>query len=684
MDNRELIAIIKANRDNSLGADDGELSNERATALDHYHGRPYGNERVGRSSVVSKDLSEAVDWAMPAIMRVFTQSGNIAEFIPVGPEDEDGAQQESDTVNTVIMQDNNGFMVIHDAVKDALLLKNGYFKHYWDEQEKTEEEEYEGLTLDELTRMIIGLEQSGATIDVVAQEEKVINLNGVPVPVFDVRLRVTTKSGRCVIEAVPPEELRVSRKCRGSLQDSPFTEHVTRKYRSELLEMGMAKDFVDSLPSADSDLQSEVLSRDSVTDESGAVDMSYIDRAMDEIDYCEAYIRVDFDGDGVAELRKVVTVADQIPPGEEWNEVIPAVPVTGMVPKRVPHRHVGESLDDDLADLQEIKTTLTRQLLDNIYLTNDNQWLVNERVNIKDFMQSLPGGVKRVRGMEPVNGAASPVPSSPIVAQVLPVIDYFDGVKEGRTGINESTTGLDPDILRESTKGAFIENLNRASQKMEMVARMLAETGIKELVKQVHSILLRYQDKPRIMKLRGKYVEVNPREWKERNDLTVRVGIGTGTEEEKRERLMIVAGLQEKIAQVGLTGPRQVYALFTDIVKTLGFDLPEKYAIDPQSPEFAQLAQQQSGQENMLAEAEKIKGAFALQKSQFDAQVAQMKEQHKHEMNILRMQYDASEARAERASKEAIEAAKLEMQAFLAGAKVDIGPPGMGTMPEGA
>src|SRR5690625_2399127 len=110
MDNSQLLAIIRAHRDNSLGAEDGELSSERAAALDHYHGRPYGDEREGRSSVVSKDLSETVDWIMPAIMRVFLQSGKLAEFVPVGPEDEDLAAQESDYIHHVLTQDNNAFL----------------------------------------------------------------------------------------------------------------------------------------------------------------------------------------------------------------------------------------------------------------------------------------------------------------------------------------------------------------------------------------------------------------------------------------------------------------------------------------------------------------------------------------------------------------------------------------------
>lgn len=707
MNDAEIVKIIQGYRRESLGYESSELSNERAAALDHYHGRPYGNEEEGRSQIVSKDLAEAVDWAMPAIMRVFTQSGALGEFEPVGPEDEDAAKQETDYLNRVIMQDNPGWLILHDVFKDTLLLKNGYCKHYWHETETVKTEEYSGLLIHEVSHIMQQLQQDGAEVEIVGQEEKIVTLpdqmgNPVTVPAFDVKIKIKRKNAKVVIEAVPTEEVRISRSCRGSLQDAAFVEHVTKKTRSDLIEMGMPRSFVDTLPSHnEKDNNSEVIARDSVSDESSSYGASFNDSAMDEIEFCEAYIRIDYDGDGVAELRKIVTVANKIPPGEEWNEEIEAVPMTGFVCKRMPHRHVGESLDDDIADLQEIKTVLIRQLFDNIYLTNNNQWLVNERVNLQDFMQSLPGGVKRVEGLEPVTGSVEPVITAPIVQQILPVVDYVDGIKESRTGISKAMTGLDPDVLQNTTKGAFMENMAKASQKVEMLTRMLAETGVKELVLNVHGLLLRHQDKPRMVKLHGKYVSVNPAEWRERNDLVVKVGLGNGTEDEKRQRLMMMKDLQGGIASIGLVGPNQAYALYTDLAENLGFERPEKYVMSPGSEEHRQMMQQQQqGQPDPLSAAERVKGEFMMQKAQmevqFKGQLAQMQEQYKREIEMLNMQMenekksrdqqleimkmhqDAAEARAERASREAIESAKLEMQAFLAGMNTDIGKPGIG------
>jgi hypothetical protein len=664
VNDRDLVAIIRAHRRDSLGADSSELSNERATAMDHYHGRPYGNEQEGRSAVVSKDLSETVDWALPAILRVFVQSGNVAEFEPVGPEDEELSQQESDVTNKVFMQDNNGFMVLHDAIKDALLLKNGYIKHFWEEEEESETTEYSGLSLDELVMLKEGY--GDAKFEILGQEERTEIIDTpqgqIPLQVFDVKVKCTKKKGKVVCLPVPPEELRVSRKCRGALSESPFVEHVTRKTRSDLIQMGMKRSFVDSLPAFDDrDNDSEKLARDSVSDESTDYGSDILDRSMDEIEYCEAYIRADYDGDGIAELRKVVTVSDRIPPGPEWNEEIDAIPITGGVPKRIPHRHIGESLDDDIADLQEIKTTLLRQMLDNIYATNNNQWLVNERVNIADFMQSLPGGIKRIKGMEPIANSVEAVQTTPIMAQIMPAIDYIDMTKESRTGINRATTGLDPDILKQTTKGAFMENLNRASQKIEMITRMLAETLVKPTLLAVHSLLIKHQDKPMTTKLRGKFVTVNPNEWKRRTDLILRVGIGTGNEEEKREKLMMVGQAQVQLATLGLVGPAQGYALFADLCRAMGFDMPEKYAMSPESPEFQQKQANPQKPPEVLAKEMELKAD--AQKFQAQSQLEQQKAQADLQQEQLRSQNDVAIEREKITAQMELERWKAQLQA---------------------
>ena len=661
----ELKSIIDAHAEDALGVQDGELTAERAYALDRYHGRPYGNEVEGRSQIVSKDLSEAVDWAMPAIMRIFTQGGTVAEFDPVGPEDEQQAEIETDYVNQVIMKDNPGWVVLHDAIKDTLLLKNGYVKHWWNETEKLEEPEYKGLVIPEVQKMLTDLQQDGCEYQITGQDERVIETPQGPIPVFDLKLRIVRKEGRVRIEAVPCEEIRVSRTCRGSLQESSYVEHTTIKTRSELIEMGMPRDFVDDLPSySQQGIGNQEFSRDSVSDESMRNGNASSDKSMDEIEYREVYVRVDWDGDGVAELRRVVIAGNQVAPGDEWNQPVPEVGITGFVAKRVPHRHVGESIFDDLGDLQEIKTTLMRQLLDNIYLINNSEKVINERGNISDMLESTPGGLKRVEGLEPVAGAVMPLVTPNIAGDILPVVDYIDNIKESRTGITKASAGLDPDTLSNVTKGAFMENMSRASQKIEMITRMLCETGVRELVLRVHSLLCRYQNKQRIVRMKGKFIPINPQEWRERTDLTVKVGLGTGNEEDRQRKLMMIAQMQrDMLGPLGLVDPKKGFALFADVAKTLGFDMPDKYALSPDSPEFQQ-RQQQPPPPPPQVQVKQLELQADAQKFQAESQQRQQEKQADMRLQMAtdqnRQEYEARQKTIEQQGLLSIEQARMQ------------------------
>lgn len=670
----DLKSIIDAHAEDALGIENGELTAERAYAMDRYHGRPYGNEQEGRSQVVSKDLSEAVDWAMPAIMSIFTQGQTVCEFDPVGQEDEQQAEIETDYVNQVIMKDNQGWIVLHDAIKDALLLKNGYCKHFWHETKKIEEPAYKGLTLPEVQKLLGDLAQDGCQVEIKEQDEGVIETPQGPVPVFDLKLKIVRKKGRVKIEAAPCEEIRVSRACRGSLQESPYVEHRTIKTRSELVEMGMPADFVDGLASYTQQTNNESFSRDSVSDESMRNGNPSADRSMDEIEYREVYVRVDWDGDGVAELRKVIIAGGEIPPGDEWNEPVPEVAITAFVAKRVPHRHVGESIFDDLGDLQEIKTTLLRQLLDNVYLINNSEKIVNERVNLTDLMESTPGGIKRVEGLEPVAGAVMPLVVPNVAGDILPVVDYIDGIKEARTGITKASAGLDPDTLSNVTKGAFLENMSRASQKIEMITRLLCETGVRELCLRVHSLLCRYQDKQRIVRMKGKYIPINPQEWRERTDLTVNVGLGTGNEEDRQRKLMLVAQLQrDMLAPLGLIEAKQAFSLFTDVAKTLGFDIPDKYSMSPDSPEFQQKMAQPQPDPAIQLEQVKQQGQAQLAqiKAQTDIQIAQADAQVQQQTDIIRQKAEAEQLQMKAQQDAQLAAFEAELDAKKARAQLE-------------
>jgi hypothetical protein len=320
--------------------------------------------------------------------------------------------------------------------------------------------------------------------------------------------------------------------------------------------------------------------------------------------------------------------------------------MTGIVMKRVPHRHVGESLDDELSDLQEIKTTLHRQFLDNIYLVNNSRTAVNERVNLKDALSNTPGGLVRIKGDMPIGDSMSPIIVAPILDKIIPAIDYWDKTKETRTGVRPGSD-MDPDVLKETTKGAYLESLNRASQKIEMITRMLAE-GVREAVLQCHSILIRHQNQARVVQLRGKWTPVNPREWKERTDLKVRVGLGTGSEEEKRQKLQLLSGLQGQLLQAAAMAPPPVYgkmyALFEDVAKAMDFDMPEKYGLAPSSPEYQQMVEEKKNQPN--PEVQKFQAEMAAKE-----RIEQMRTSAQMETDRNRQEMEAQQ-----------QAAKIQME----------------------
>lgn len=610
----ELKARIDRISYDAIGSEDNELSNERAEALDRYHGRPYGDEIEGRSQIVTKDLAERVDWMLPQVINVFLQSGSICEFDPVGPEDEEAAKQEADYINHVIMKRNNGFLVLYDWFKDALLMKNSYCKVWWDESEEITFDEQQGLDADTLTALLIHL---GDEAEVVSQDE--IELDGITL--YDVKLKITSKKGRIRVEAVPAEEVRISKLCRGDLDDSPLVEHRTRKTRTELIGMGMDKDFVDSLPSFDYDENDqEQDARDSLFNE--REEFQTIDRSMDMVLYRECYVKVDYDEDGVAELRRVVIVGEQIPEGDEWNREIEDQAFCYLTPKRMPHRHIGESLNDEIEDLAEVKTVLERNMLDNTYGLNNVEYLINENVNLDDFLTTKPLGIKRVEGRGPVDGSARAVEKPNILQHILPVIEYYDGAMDRRSGVKPGDIDLDPNQLQEVRQDVYNGNESKKSTKSELIARLFAEQGIKPLIQKVHKLCRNYQVKQDIVKLRGKYVVVDPREWKERDDMTVNVGLGTGTEEVRMRRTGILAQSQDRLAQFGLVGPREAYNVFVDTVESLGYPSASKYAIDPMSPEYQQMMANRQPPQNPLAEVEQIKQQGALKREQIKESAA--------------------------------------------------------------
>lgn len=644
MTDRQLLGLIAQHEQAAMGGSSaatnmatagtatnyGTLDVERATALDYYHGRPIGNEQPDRSQVVSQDVRDVVEWIKPQILRMFVDSDEMVRFDPENPNDEQQAEQESDVVNYIFMRQNDGVLLLHDALTDALILKNGYIKVWYETETREENETYTGLDEATLTMVVQSIEAEGDKAEIIAKREiqGMISLptgQQVPNVTFDVQIRRFHKEGLCKCECVATEDMLVSPDTRGDLQESPFVAQRVRKPRSHWKELGYTGDLEASSNDPRIDIQS--IARSDTTDELGS-DSAGQDRSMEELEALECYMRVDYDGDGDAELRKILRVGNEI----IANEAIAEIPFAYAVPIRMPHRHIGISLYDLTKDIQDIKTTLMRQALDNTYLTNNGRMVINsDNVNVEDLLVTRPGGIVRTKGVPEQD--VMPLATPAIGQMIMPIIDYCDNVVAQRTGISATTQGLDPDTLRGSTANAYNNAMNAATAKVELMARMFAEL-VKGVALLIHGCIVRHQDKPMVLKLRNQWVQVDPTQWKHRYSVRVNVGLGTGSRSEMRSNLMLLGQMQQAAAQAGIVQPPNVYALVIQMAKTLGFQSPERFFTDPNSPQFQQMQAQkaQQGNPDPRLQAAKINAQANVQRAQINAQATLQDTAMQHNM----------------------------------------------------
>jgi len=660
MSDEELLALIGQYEKSSLGSSVSTgpsvggnikpagqqmttLEIDRYNALNAYFARPIGNEVEDRSQIVLPELRDTVEWIMPTLMRMFVGSGKPVVFDPQSPGDEDQAEIETEVVNHVFMKQNPGFFILHDFFKDALLLRNGYVNTYWLKERKTSVETYSGLTDIELAMLL----QTDDEIEVLEQKEKVEVIQGPlgaqQTTTFDIKLRRTRQVGRICVECVPPEEMRISPQARHGLDGSPFSEHERKVPRSDLREMGFDSDLIDSIAVAQpSWLDLIELARNEVTDQLSEEEPS--DPASQLVTLRTVFIRVDYDGDGIAELRRVMVGGDKILDNDEVEEVS----YSYCSPIRMPHRHVGISYYDLLYDLQVIKSTLFRQALDNIYISNNQRVAVNwNKVNVQDLLTSRPGGIIRVDGGVADNIMPFVQPSN-LMQQILPAMEYCDLQREMRTGIGKDTMGVDADALQDVTKGGQLAAMSAAAAKVELVARLLAE-GVKDVFQKIHGLLRRHQDQEMtIMLTNKKWLTANPTDWMERTELTPNVGLGSGNREEARANVMLLGQAQGQLAQFGMVGPKQAYNTFKRVTHLLGFENPTEFAMDPDSDEYKQAMAQRAQQpaDPRIASAQ-IKAQSDQQIEGMRLQTEQVKAQSQQQQAQAELLHGAQQARGD-------------------------------------
>ena len=601
----EVGSIVSSEIKASLGYIGSDITEQRQKSLEYYFGEPFGNEQEGRSQVVSTDVSDVIESILPTLLRTFAASDEIVKCEPVTAEDEEVAKQASDYLNYIFNKDNDGFITLYTLFKDALIQKNGVAKIYWDNSTKRERESYERLSEDEYTML---LDEDGVEVkehteyedeSAVKERDKALEevaklgqafdpmmldqLENAPIPMLhDVVIERVETFGKVKIEAIPPEEFLIERRAK-SIQDANFVAHRTTVTRTQLIEAGFDHDKVYSLPSDTQDkYNEEKITRFRNLDYD--YDSNAGEASTDEISIYECYIRIDEEGDGIAKLRKVTlagtegyTVLD--------NELCDSIPFVSVTPIIVPHRFYGRSVSEMTEDLQLIKSTVMRQLLDNMYLTNNNRVAVMDgQVNLDDLLTNRLGGVVRTKGAP--GQVMMPMQTQTINSQAFPMLEYLDTVREQRTGITRYSQGMDADSLNKTATGVNTI-LSQAQMRVELIARIFAETGVKDMFLKMFELIVKHQDKERIVKIRNSFVPFRPMEWRNRCNISISVGLGTGSRDQQLSILNNILQTQLKGLELqgSSDGPmvnlRNIYNTLSKIVENAGLKNPNAFFTDP-------------------------------------------------------------------------------------------------------
>lgn len=613
MDERELQNIVGAEIDDAISFIDSDVGPERARAVAYYFGRPFGDEEDGRSQVVSRDVHDTINAALPSLMRMFFGAENVVEFVPQGQEDVAQAQQATDYVNYVVANDNDGFRVFYAAIKDALRSKVGYVKYWWDESVEVTTRTYTGLDEMALTSLLEDVD-SAIKADVVssAQDE-----NG-----LTVTLKLKRTIDRARIEAVPPEELLIDRRAR-SIEDATLVAHRRIMTVSDLIALGYKKDEIESAIT-DEDIDSdERRARNAWTN---SPDNSN-DPALRTVQYVEAYMTVDFDGDGIAELRKVCTVgADH---KVLHNEATDERPFADFHCDPEPHTFFGESLADKTMDVQLVKSRVLRASLDSLSQSIfPRTVVVDNDGNLEDAMNTEMGAVLRARS---VNGYVNLV--TPDVSQSgLSFLTYMDQLRENRTGMSKVSQGLDAEALQNTTATAAEGQFTRSQERIELIARIMA-SGMRRLFRGLLKILAENQRSERMVKLRNQWVPVDPRAWRTNMDVICTMGMGGGSPQEKMQALALLASKQENvILQAGPDNPlvtlKHLHHTYSTMAEMAGFRNPDAFFSDPESKET----------QERMANAPPPPEPPEIQKAKIDAQVRQAEAQQQAQLDTEKMQ----------------------------------------------
>ena len=637
-----LQALLQAEMAAAVSYYDSDVAPKRTEGSQYYDGEPFGDEEEGRSSIISRDVRDTVRSIMPSLLRIFLGGEKWGEFAPAGPDDEEGAKQRTEYLQVVAFKDNPGFRIFRDWFEDALVRMYGVVKWWWEEKEEVTSESYTGL-LEEQVMLLAN--DPEITIDTQAEGAPVTMPDGQTAPTYYVTLTRRRRSGQARYAVIPGEEFYINPSAT-SLETATIVSHVRKVTRSDLVAMGYSLEFLEEHEGTAFDfaLKEEYLARHPAV--AGLEQTENPD--LQETLYGEHLIRFDQDGDGVAELYRICTL------GTDYfvvnRESAPEIPFALLCPDPTAHKLFGGGIHQLVGDLQRIKSAILRAVMDSLRGSIDPRIAANEDyVDMNDLLNNEVGGIIRTTG-DPNTVLRDFV--VPFAGQAgLQVLEYLDTVKESRSGQSRGSQGLDAGAMQSTTVMGIAAQLSAAQQQIEMIARIFAETGVKDLFLGLQRLLSRHQDVARMVKLRGGWTQVDPRTWSTPLDLDINVGLGMGLPAERLATLGKIAEKQElAISTIGpspLVGYEHLSHTYRRMVETAGYRpesffgvVPPNWAPPaPQTPDPATiLAQAQAQEIQAKLQIEQAKLEMARQKQVMEMETARMKIEAEIQLEVLKIE----------------------------------------------
>lgn len=570
MSDADLGELIARRRNASLKHLTDVRSRDRRESLQFYRGDNlslYGNSGDGLSTVVSRDVMEAIESMLPGLVKPFVAGEETVRFNPTGPEDEEAAKQATEYVNYLFQNHNNAFRVVYDLMKDGLQYRLGVAKVVHEEVDDKQLETYKGL--DELGVAALEADDDHEIVGDILQADD---------GTFEVRCSKSIKKSTFRVYVIAPEEFLYEDRL-ASLDDARFLGHRATKPVGDFIAMGLPKKVM-KLKSGYGD-NDDVADRFKFEDRPSSNDSEDDLARLVTIDEC--YVRCDYEGNGVLSWRKVFmsAVGDEILLNEEADDH----PYECWTPIPIPHKLAGLSIFDLTRDIQMQKTALVRESLNALYLSNRPQREVVEgQVNFEDLLNPEIGGLVRVKAPGMVREIQTG--GEGVMQQSAAMIEYLDTVREQRTGSTRYNQGLDANSLNKTATGISIIQ-NASTQRAELIARQFAESAMKGIFRKLLGLVNRYTDKKQVIRLRGKWVEMDPNEWKTGYDMSVAVGLGTGNRDQQIGQLNSLIAMDREIIQLqgGIDGPLvtlpNVYEKLKRMVEAMGLKGIENYYTAP-------------------------------------------------------------------------------------------------------